>query len=279
MEKCKGCAHYNEGKCGTEKCVTFESLNKESRIKHTIGIMSGKGGVGKSSVTAALAIALNNSGFKVGILDGDIMGPSIARLFNLKGPAENVEGGLLPVKTLNGISVMSMNLLLPEENDPVLWRGPVISGIIKQFWKDVIWGDLDYLLIDFPPGTGDVALTIMQSIPLTGIIMVTSPQQLVHMIVEKGIKMTEKMKVPILGIIENMSYVQPPGYPEPYYLFGKGKTGKVAEAFKIDFLGQIPIIKEFVEAVDQGKLEDFNSAIFNNITETVTNIIKEKEGQ
>lgn len=272
MEKCKSCAHYKEGKCGTEKCITFEEANKDSKILYTIGIMSGKGGVGKSSVTAALAIALRRQGYRVGILDGDIMGPSIPKLFNLKGPAENIEGGLLPVKSNSGISVMSMNLLLPQETDPVLWRGPVISGIIKQFWKDVIWGELDYLLIDFPPGTGDVALTVMQSIPLTGIIMVTTPQQLVAMIVEKGIRMAEKMKVPVLGVIENMSYVQPPDYPKPYYLFGEGKTKEVANSLDISFLGQLPIIKEFIEAIENGRLEDYSNENFDSLADKVTAI-------
>lgn len=277
MEKCKSCTHYKEGKCGTEKCIAYEELNKDSRIFHTIGIMSGKGGVGKSSVTAALGVALRRQGYRVGIMDGDIMGPSIPKLFNLKGPAENIDGGLLPVKSSSGISVMSMNLLLPEETDPVLWRGPVISGIIKQFWRDVIWGELDYLLIDFPPGTGDVALTVMQSIPLTGIIMVTTPQELVSMIVEKGIRMAEKMKVPVLGVIENMSYVQPPGYPQPYYLFGKGKTREVANSLNISFLGQLPIIKDFVEAVEAGDLEGYSNRSFEGLAEKVTGIIQDMD--
>ncbi len=274
MEKCNSCAHYKEGKCGTEKCMTFEALNRASKIEHTIGIMSGKGGVGKSSLTAALAIALNRKGYKVGILDADIMGPSIPKLFSLKGPAENTEEGLLPVKSKAGISVMSMNLLLPEETDPVLWRGPVISGIIKQFWKDVVWGKLEFLLIDFPPGTGDVALTVMQSIPLTGIIMVTSPQQLVNMIVEKGIKMAEKMKAPVLGLVENMSYVQPPGYSEPYYLFGEGNTAGLAEGLGIDYWGQLPIIKEFIEAVNSGAIEEFRNSDFDKLAD---NLIKKVE--
>ncbi len=267
MEKCNSCTHYKEGKCGTEKCIAFEELNRASEIKYIIGIMSGKGGVGKSSLTAALAIALNSKGYRVGILDADIMGPSIPKLFSLKGPAMNTEDGLLPVKSKAGISIMSMNLLLPEETDPVLWRGPVISGIIKQFWKDVVWGELDYLLIDFPPGTGDVALTVMQSIPLTGIIMVTSPQQLVGMIVEKGIRMAEKMKVPILGLVENMSYVQPPGYPEPYYLFGKGNTVGLAEDLGVDYWGQMPIIKEYIEAVNSGAIEEFRHSGFDKLAD------------
>ncbi|GAB6085456.1 Mrp/NBP35 family ATP-binding protein [Alkaliphilus crotonatoxidans] len=260
MEKCSGCQHYKDGKCSTTQCTVEE--NHLGEFKHIIGVMSGKGGVGKSSVTALLASALRKSGAQVGVLDGDIMGPSIARLFGVEGPAIGTEDGIKPVLSKTGIKIMSMNLLLPKETDPVIWRGPVISGVIKQFWQEVDWGKLDYLLIDFPPGTGDVALTVMQSIPLKGIIMVTSPQGLVQMIVEKGVAMANKMEVPIIGLLENMSYVQPPGYPEAYYLFGEGKTKEVSEALGLRFLGHFPIDRELTILSDRGEIETYESKQF-----------------
>ncbi|MBM7615263.1 Mrp/NBP35 family ATP-binding protein [Alkaliphilus hydrothermalis] len=273
MEKCQGCNYYQNGKCGTSTCIVEEG-NPLNKIKHVIGIMSGKGGVGKSTVTALLANALKKNGNQVGILDGDITGPSIAKIFGIKGPVLNSENGVIPAETENKVKIMSMNLLLPKESDPVIWRGPVVAGVINQFWNDVIWGELDYLLIDLPPGTGDVALTVMQSIPVDGIIMVTSPQSLVHMIVKKGIKMTQKMDKKILGVIENMSYVQPPGYPEPYYLFGKGKTEEVVKQLGLEFLGGFPIEKEMVELADQGAIHKYDNQLFKQLADKVETTIK-----
>lgn len=266
-DKCNGCKHSVEGKCGTSSCIVPEVENKFSSIKNVIGIMSGKGGVGKSSVTSMLASALAQKGFTVGILDGDITGPSIPKLFGLKGPAKQSEEGIQPMTATNGVKVMSMNLLLPSETEPVIWRGPVVGSVVKQFWTDVVWGKLDYLLIDFPPGTGDVALTVMQSLPISGIVMVTSPQSLVNMIVQKGINMAKKMNIPVVGLIENLSYVQPPSYPEPYYLFGKGKTEEVANELRIDFLGNIPIEMEFAELSDSGKIFEYKNVIFDEMAE------------
>ncbi|WP_026477614.1 Mrp/NBP35 family ATP-binding protein [Alkaliphilus transvaalensis] len=274
MEKCQGCNHFKDGKCGTSTCTVEEEINPFNKINKVIGIMSGKGGVGKSTVTAMLANALAAKGNKVGILDGDIIGPSIAKLFGVKGPTHNTEKGLLPVVSKNKIKIMSMNLLLPNETDPVIWRGPVVGNVIKQFWKDVFWGELDYLLIDFPPGTGDVALTAMQSLPVDGIIMVTAPQSLVQMIVEKGVKMVQKMDKPILGVLENMSYVQPPGYPEPYYLFGKGRTKEVVSKLGLEFLGGLPIEKEMVELADVGKIHQHESQLFINLAERVESLLR-----
>jgi len=268
-DKCKGCDHSVEGKCSSNNCIVPEVENKFSNIKNVIGVMSGKGGVGKSSITSMLAATLAKKGHSVGILDGDITGPSIPKLFGLKGSAKQSEEGLLPMIAENGVSVMSMNLLLPNETEPVIWRGPVVGGVVKQFWTDVVWGELDYLLIDFPPGTGDVALTVMQSIPIAGIVMVTSPQSLVSMIVSKGIKMAEKMGIPIVGLIENMSYVQPPSYPEPYYLFGKGKTEEVAKELGIDFLGNLPIEREFTDLSDRGRVFEYENTAFDEIVDKI----------
>lgn len=266
-DKCNSCSQNVDGKCASNSCIVPEEENKYSKIKNVIGIMSGKGGVGKSSVTAMLASTLASKDYSVGVLDADITGPSIPKLFGLKGPAKQSEEGILPEVASNNVKVMSMNLLLPNETEPVIWRGPVIGGVVKQFWTDVVWGELDYLLIDFPPGTGDVALTVMQSIPVEGIVMVTSPQSLVSMIVNKGIKMTEKMNIPVVGLIENMSYVQPPSYPEPYYLFGEGKTKEVSKELNIDFLGNIPIVKEFTELSDAGKVYEYKSDTFGEIAD------------
>ncbi|SCY81444.1 Mrp/NBP35 family ATP-binding protein [Alkaliphilus peptidifermentans] len=274
MEKCQGCEYFKDGECGSSSCTFIEKGNEANKIKYVIGIMSGKGGVGKSSVTAMMANVLKNNNYKVGILDGDITGPSIAKMFGVRGPARNVEGGIQPVITENGISIMSMNLLLPNETDPVIWRGPIVSGVIKQFWNDVIWGELDYLLVDFPPGTGDVALTAMQSLPLNGVVMVASPQNLVHMIVKKGIKMAEGMKIPIIGLIENMSYVQPPGLDKPYYLFGEGKTEEVANELGLNFLGRIPIEREFVDLMDSGEIYKYKHSAFEKLIEHLLDIIK-----
>ncbi|MBU5677994.1 Mrp/NBP35 family ATP-binding protein [Alkaliphilus sp. MSJ-5] len=273
-DKCNGCSHSVEGKCTSNSCIVPEKENEFSRIKNVIGIMSGKGGVGKSSVTSMLASSLAKKGYLVGILDGDITGPSIPKLFGLKGPAKQLDQSIVPIVAENGVKVMSMNLLLPNETEPVIWRGPVVGGVVKQFWTDVSWGELDYLLIDFPPGTGDVALTVMQSIPIEGIVMVTSPQSLVSMIVTKGINMAEKMNIPVIGLIENMSYVQPPSYPEPYYLFGKGKTEEVANELGIDFLGNISIEKEFVELSDRGRVFEYKNTIFDEIADKLVKKLK-----
>lgn len=273
-DKCNGCAHNVDGKCASSSCIVPEVENKFSRIKNVVGVMSGKGGVGKSSVTSMLASVLSNKGYSVGILDADITGPSIPKLFGLKGPATQSEQGILPMVAENGVKVMSMNLLLPNETEAVIWRGPIVGNVVKQFWTDVVWGELDYLLIDFPPGTGDVALTVMQSLPIAGIVMVTSPQSLVHMIVSKGIHMAKKMNIPVMGLIENMSYVQPPSYPEPYYLFGKGKTEDVSKEMNIDFLGNIPIEKEFTELSDSGRVFEYKNPVFDTMAEKLVKKFK-----
>ena len=203
-ESCEGCPSSKQPQSFQEK------LNEYSSVKKVIGVVSGKGGVGKSFVTASLATAMRKKGYEVGILDADITGPSIPKMYGLTGAAQADDNGIYPMETANGIKVMSINLLLPTEDTPVIWRGPVIAGTVKQFWSDVVWGDLDYLFVDMPPGTGDVPLTVFQSLPVDGIVIVTSPQELVQMIVKKAYNMAGMMNIPVLGVVENYSYLKCP---------------------------------------------------------------------
>ncbi|HHY97694.1 MAG TPA: Mrp/NBP35 family ATP-binding protein [Firmicutes bacterium] len=246
-----------------------EKQNELSNIAHVVAVMSGKGGVGKSSVTALLATSLARKGYKVGVLDADITGPSIPKLFGIHSRAESFEFGILPAKTKLGIEVMSLNLLLEHEDDPVIWRGPLIAGAVKQFWTDVVWGDLDYMLLDLPPGTGDAPLTVMQSLPLDGLLIVSSPQELAIMVVKKAINMASMMKVPVLGLIENMSYVICPKCSEILRIFGPSKGEEVAKAAGIPFLGALPIDVNLVELCDKGKIEKYNSSLIDNIVDRV----------
>ncbi|MCI9681016.1 MAG: Mrp/NBP35 family ATP-binding protein [Lachnospiraceae bacterium] len=228
--------------------------NEYSCIRRVIGVVSGKGGVGKSMVTASLANYLASKGYKVGILDADITGPSIPKMYGVHGPAEATEEeGITPCYTENGIALMSINLLLPDEAAPVIWRGPIIANVVKQFWTDVIWGDLDYLLVDMPPGTGDVPLTVFQSLPVNEIVMVTSPQDLVQLIVKKALHMAEQMKIPVKGIIENYSYFKCPDCGKEIRIFGKSHIDEEAAKLGIKVLGKMPIEPSFAEASDRGE--------------------------
>lgn len=222
-------------------------------INKVIGIISGKGGVGKSTVTSALARQLVAKGYKVGIMDADILGPSIPRMFNLTGKVEVNDGKIEPLVSEEGIKIMSMNLLLDSEETPVLYRGPLIASIIRQFWGDVLWGDLDYLLIDMPPGTGDVALTVYQNVQINGVIMVTSPQSLVEMIVMKAVNMAAKMYVPLLGIVENYSYFKCPDCDKVHYIYGESKIEELADRLNTKVLARFPIMPEIASAADDGK--------------------------
>lgn len=233
-------------------------LHKDSKVKKVIGIVSGKGGVGKSLVTSLLASKVNKDGFKSAILDADITGPSIPESFGVGDiRAEAVEGqdALKPVVTDSGIQLMSMNFLLQNANDPVIWRGPVIAGAVKQFWTDVIWNDVDFMFVDMPPGTGDVPLTVFQSLPVDGIIIVSSPQQLVRVIVEKAVNMANMMNVPILGLVENMSYVKCPNCDEKITVFGKSNIDEIAKSFNIPVLARLPMEEATSRAVDAGDVE------------------------
>ncbi|MDD2401657.1 MAG: Mrp/NBP35 family ATP-binding protein [Clostridia bacterium] len=246
------------GSMGTEQCSSCSETKKGhelNNIKHVIAVMSGKGGVGKSTVAALLAVSLQKKGFKTGVLDADITGPSIPKLFGVKKAPDASEIGMYPVKTDEGMSIMSINLLLENEDDPVIWRGPLIAGAIKQFWEEVIWGDLDYLVVDLPPGTGDAPLTVMQSLPLDGCVVVTSPQDLAGMVVRKTIKMAKKMDIPILGIVENMSYIDCPKCGEKVYPFGEGKTELMALEFNVPLLGTFPLKTSISSLGDAGEIE------------------------
>ena len=230
--------------------------NPNARVGKVFGVVSGKGGVGKSMVTSQLAVLSRRKGHKTGILDADITGPSIPKAFGVHARAMGDERGMLPVETRTGIQLMSVNLLLDDETDPVLWRGPIIGGVATQFWTDVIW-DVDYLFVDMPPGTGDVALTVFQSLPLDGIIVVASPQELVSMVVEKAVKMAERMDIPIVGVVENMSYLLCPDCGKEIPLFGVGKTQAAADAHGLKLLGRMPLAPQLAALTDAGRIEDF----------------------
>ena len=228
-------------------------LNQHSSVKHVIGVVSGKGGVGKSFVTGILATNLARAGKRVGILDGDITGPSIPRMFGISDERSyGVEEQLIPIEDANGIKIMSANLVLQNETDPVLWRGPVVAGAIQQFYSQCNWGDLDYLLIDMPPGTGDVALTVFQSLPVEGVVIVSSPQDLVQMVVGKAVRMAEMMHVPVLGLIENMAYITCPHCDERIEPYGPSKLAETAAAFNLKPLGQLPMDSTFAQIADKG---------------------------
>ncbi|MBQ7288746.1 MAG: Mrp/NBP35 family ATP-binding protein [Clostridia bacterium] len=232
------------------------ALNPSSRVKKVIGVVSGKGGVGKSTVTAMLAVLMHRKGYKVGILDADITGPSIPKLFGIKPGAQQTEAGILPAVTAQGIKIMSINLLLQDEESPVVWRGPVIGGAVSQFWTDVCWGELDYMFIDMPPGTGDVPLTVYQSLPLDGIVIVTSPQDLVSLIVKKAYNMAAMMEIPVLGIVENMSYFVCPDCGKPHEIFGKSRSHELAGELQTLLLGKMPIDPALTALADDGRFEE-----------------------
>ena len=237
--------------------IPKESPNALSCVKKVIGVVSGKGGVGKSMVTSLMAVEMQRRGYRAGILDADVTGPSIPRMFGIHGRAEGSDAGIFPCESKTGIPVMSVNLMLENETDPVVWRGPVIAGAVKQFWTDVIWNDVDFLFVDMPPGTGDVPLTVFQSLPVDGIIIVTSPQELVSMIVGKAVKMACMMNVPVLGVVENMSGFVCPDCGKVYPVFGESKLGEVAAEWDLPVLGNIPINPKLAAAADAGMVELF----------------------
>ena len=255
---------------------TFEPMHEGCHAKHVIGIVSGKGGVGKSIVTSMLAVALRRHDHSVGILDADITGPSIPKAFGTHGDVLSTGDGLLPLETKTGIKMISVNLLLDEETRPVVWRGPVIAGTVKQFWTDVIWGELEYLLIDMPPGTGDVPLTVFQTLPVDGIIVVTSPQELVGLIVEKAVKMANMMNVPILGIVENMSYAVCPDCGKKLYVFGESHVQEIAARYHLPVLAQCPIDPELAKQADLGVIESFETDHLDKAADVVEALLKEK---
>ena len=238
-----------------------------SRIKHVIGVVSGKGGVGKSFVTSLLAVEMARRGYSCGILDADITGPSIPKMFGIHERATGDQDGIYPVKSQEGIQVMSLNLLLEKETDPVIWRGELITGTVRQFWTDVIWEDVDYLFIDMPPGTGDVTLTVFQSLPVDGIVIVSSPQELVQMIVGKAVKMAQMMKVPVLGLVENMSYLKCPDCSKEITLFGKSHAEEMGKEFNISPVMRVPLNPAVAQAADEGRIEFVREEAFTPLVE------------
>ena len=243
--------------------------HKKSSIKKVVAVVSGKGGVGKSATTALLAAFAHKQGKSVGIMDADITGPSIPRMFGVNERATADEDGLNPVLSPSGIQMMSMNLLLENENDPVIWRGMMISGAVQQFWTDVIWRDVDLLFIDMPPGTGDVPLTVFQSIPIAGVVVVTTPQDLVRMVVEKAVKMAEMMNVPVLGLVENMSYLTCPDCGKKIELFGASKADAISEEYHIPAVAKLPVDANIAKLCDAGRIEDYNGAALENVYRAV----------
>ncbi|HQD50769.1 MAG TPA: Mrp/NBP35 family ATP-binding protein [Defluviitaleaceae bacterium] len=243
----------------------FEKPHEMSSIKKVIGVVSGKGGVGKSLVTSMLAVTMNKKGYHTAILDADVTGPSMPKAFGIKEKATGSELGLFPVKSKTGIDIMSVNLLLENDTDPVVWRGPMIGNMVKQFWTDVIWSDVDFMFIDMPPGTGDVPLTVFQSIAVDGIIVVTSPQELVSMIVLKAVKMAEKMNIPIIGLVENMSYFKCSDCGKQHKIFGDSHIDEIAEKHHLKVLAKLPVDPEITAACDKGMIEDLDVNWFDDV--------------
>ena len=253
----------------TEPESLLQKPHEQSHIKKVIGVCSGKGGVGKSMVTSLLAVTMQRMGLKVGILDADITGPSIPREFGLKQKAEGNDTGIFPVRTTTGIDVMSLNLLLPNDSDPVAWRGPIIAGAVTQFWTDVIWGDKDVLFIDMPPGTGDVMLTVCQSIPVDAAVLVSTPQELVGMIVEKSIKMVDMLNIPVIGLVENMSYVQCPDCGKKIAVFGESHVDAIAKQYGIPHTAALPIDRKLAASADKGMIELTNGDWLDEIANAI----------
>jgi len=253
----------------TAKNSFLAEMNEASDIRHVYGVVSGKGGVGKSLVTGFLASEINKRGYNTAVLDADITGPSIPKAFGIHNKAMVAEEGMFPVTSKTGVEVMSLNLINENETDPVVWRGPILAGVVKQFWTDVFWGDVDYMFVDMPPGTGDVPLTVFQSLPLDGIIIVTSPQELVSMIVEKAVKMAKMMNIPIVGMVENFSYLECPDCGKKISVFGESKIESVAKEHGIDCYATIPIKPEIAALIDKGNISDIDavwvSPIINKI--------------
>lgn len=260
---CSSCA--SAGTCSSKKVDLHEPMNMYSNIKKVIGVVSGKGGVGKSLVTASLARRMRQQGYNVGIMDADITGPSIPKMYGLHKKAMGTEQGILPCEAADGTKIMSVNLLLEDEEAPVIWRGPVIAGVVKQFWTDVMWGDLDYLFVDMPPGTGDVPLTVFQSLPVDGVVIVTSPQDLVQMIVKKAYSMAKQMNIPVLGIVENYSYVKCPDCGKEIQIFGESHIDEIAAGLGVTVLGKMPLDREIAQAVEAEKFYEAENPYLKDV--------------
>lgn len=270
MANCEACP--SKGNCDSQETCMVEN-NPHNEVKNIIAVMSGKGGVGKSTISALIAKDLNAKGFRTGVLDADVTGPSIPRLLGLEQrKVEGCEFGIIPADSPDGIKVMSLNLLMDDEEKPVIWRGPIISGTVKQFWTEVFWGDLDYLIIDMPPGTGDVALTVMQSIPISGMVMVSTPQELVSMIVAKAVNMAKTMNVPVIGIIENMSYIKCPDCGKKIRIFDGDNLQDYFDRLDLELLGELPMTREIAD-VSQGKFEVFDDDVKASLDQITKKIV------
>lgn len=267
------CSHNCEScsqNCGSKEPQSFlEKPHELSDIKKVIGIVSGKGGVGKSIVTSLLAVLMQRRGFNTAILDADITGPSIPKTFGITGKAEGTDDALFPAKSKMGTQIISTNMLLEKDTDPVIWRGPVIAGVVKQFWTDVIWKDVDFMFVDMPPGTGDVPLTVFQSLPVDGIVVVTSPQELVGMVVKKAVNMAEMMKIPVLGVVQNMSYFECPDCHKKHNIFGESNVEEFAKEEGIDTISKIPLDQKLASACDKGMIELFEGDWLDNLADRI----------
>lgn len=262
-ESCSGCSHADN--CSSKKTDLREPANPYSSVKKVIAVVSGKGGVGKSLVTASLARMLKEQGYNVGILDADVTGPSIPKMYGVHEQAAGSEQGIFPCLAKDGTRIMSVNLLLEDEDSPVIWRGPIIAGVVKQFWTDVIWDDLDYLLVDMPPGTGDVPLTVFQSLPVDGAVIVTSPQDLVQMIVKKAYNMAIQMNIPVLGLVENYSYVKCPDCGKEIRVFGESHIDEIAKELGVPVLGKMPIDMKLAEVVEEERFYEAENPYLKDI--------------
>ena len=275
MSECTHDCSTCSQKCSSQ-AIPKEQLNPLSSVKHVIGVVSGKGGVGKSIVTSMLAVLMQRRGYKTAILDADITGPSIPRNFGVKDRAMSNGEYLLPVSSKTGIDIMSVNLLLEDETRPVVWRGPVIAGTVQQFWTDCVWNDVDYMFVDMPPGTGDVPLTVFQSLPIDGIVVVTTPQDLVSMIVEKATKMAQMMNIPIIGIVENMSYILCPDCGKKIHIFGEEKLNKVASKYGYELLGNLPMDGKLAALCDKGIIELMENDYLDKAADAIENKLVQK---
>ncbi len=270
MSECShDCSSCSQNCDSRTAAPTFEPANPHSSVKKIIGVVSGKGGVGKSMTSAMLAVSMQRRGYRCGVLDADITGPSIPKLFGIKGRAMADQDGCWPLESCSGVSVMSINLLVENEEDPVVWRGPVIAGAVKQFWTDVVWKDIDFLFVDMPPGTGDVPLTVFQSLPVDGIVVVASPQELVGMIVGKAVKMAQTMNIRMLGLVENMSYLVCPDCGKEIKLFGKSHVVETAEKYNLPILAKLPIDPALAELADAGAIEVFKGDYFAGAADVI----------
>ena len=270
-ESCEGCSHNSQNPQSM-----LEAMNAYSNIKHVIGVVSGKGGVGKSFVTSSLAVQMAKAGYKVGILDADITGPSIPKMFGAHGQLVGDEKGMYPYETKEGIKIVSINLLMEDEEAPVVWRGPVIAGAVKQFWNEAVWGDVDYLFVDMPPGTGDVPLTVFQSLPVDGIVIVTSPQELVQMIVKKAFHMANMMHIPVLGLVENFSYLKCPDCGKKIALFGESNIDEVAAKEGTRVLGKLPLDPAYAKAADAGAFYEMENPYLDAAVDALKTIKDKK---